>query len=230
MFCMLDTPSSPRRWIGLFVGAGGMVLFLVTAFRIPSLQLRLPDSAAVATSDAERQILAALTAAEDAGETFANVGPEDGRLLRMMVETTGARNVVEIGTSTGISGLWLSMGLVKTGGTLHTFEIDPGRAAIARRHFEHAGVLPVVDLIEGDAHKELQKLEAPVDLVFIDAEKSGYVDYLNQLLPRLRPGGLMLAHNVRMVPEYLAAITANPDLDTVYYMQGGGMAVTLKKR
>ena len=64
----------------------------------------------------------------------------------------------------------------------------------------------------------------------IDADKEGYVDYPNQLLPLVRPGGLILAHNVDMAPDYVAAVVRNADLDTVFYTQGEGMGVTLKKR
>ena len=64
----------------------------------------------------------------------------------------------------------------------------------------------------------------------IDADKEGYVDYLNQLLPLVRPGGLILAHNVDMAPDYVMAVARNADLDTVFYTQGAGMGVTLKKR
>ena len=65
-------------------------------------------------------------------------------------------------------------------------------------------------LVEGDAHRSISKLQGPVDVVFIDAEKDGYVDYLNQVLPLIRPGGLILAHNVDMVPDYVKAVSANP--------------------
>lgn len=68
-----------------------------------------------------------------------------------------------------------------------------------------------------------------IDLAFIDADKEGYVDYLNKLLARLRQGGLILAHNVDMVPDYVHAVTTNPDLETIFYMEGAGLAVTLKK-
>jgi predicted O-methyltransferase YrrM len=70
----------------------------------------------------------------------------------------------------------------------------------------------------------------PIDILFIDADKEGYVDYLNQLLPLVRPSGLILAHNVDMAPDYVAAVVRNADLDTVFYTQGEGMGVTLKKR
>jgi caffeoyl-CoA O-methyltransferase len=66
--------------------------------------------------------------------------------------------------------------------------------------------------------------------LFIDADKGGYVDYLEKILPLVRPGGLILAHNIDMVPEYVRAVSANPDLETVFYMQGNQLGVTLKKR
>jgi len=85
-------------------------------------------------------------------------------------------------------------------------------------------------LIEGDAHKSIGKLQGPFDVVFIDAEKDGYVDYLAQALPLVRPGGLILAHNVEMVPDYVRVVNANPALETVFYLQGNQLAITLKKR
>ena len=88
----------------------------------------------------------------------------------------------------------------------------------------------MVTIIEGDAHQELAKLKAPIDVAFIDADKGGYVDYLKKLLPLLRSGGLILAHNVDMVPDYIKTVQANADLETILYMEGGGLAVTLKKR
>jgi predicted O-methyltransferase YrrM len=88
----------------------------------------------------------------------------------------------------------------------------------------------LVTVVEGNAHEQIAKLKAPVDVAFIDAEKPGYVDYLNKLLPVVRPGGLILAHNVDQVPDYVKAVTGNPDLETIFYMEGAGIAVTLKKR
>jgi predicted O-methyltransferase YrrM len=88
--------------------------------------------------------------------------------------------------------------------------------------------------VEGDAHREVLKLKGPVDLVFIDADKPGYIDYLNKLLPLVRPGGLILGHNMNSPapdPAYVKAITTNPDLETLFlHMEGAGIGVTLKKR
>ena len=114
-----------------------------------------------------------------------------------------------------------------------TYEIDARRAALARENFERAGVDKIVTLMEGDAHQEVLKLTDPIDLVFLDADKSGYIDYLDKLLPLIRPGGLVVAHNmVRPDPDprYLEAITTNPDLETIFLnMEGAGVGVTLKK-
>ena len=184
----------------------------------------------VARTEAEKRIFATLDEAVAARALYANVPAADGRLLRLLTESVNARNVVEIGTSTGLSGMWISVALLKTGGKLTTFELDKGRAATARAHFQKAGVDKIVTIVEGDAHQNITRLKEPIDVVFIDAEKEGYVDYLNKLLPLVRPGGLILAHNTEMVPDYMKAVSTSPDLETVVFTPGGGLAVTLKKR
>ncbi len=178
---------------------------------------------------AEAQVLAAIQAMQQKGDRHFGVAYADGRMLRLLTESLGARNVVEVGTSTGYSALWLALGVQRTGGRLTTFELSPQRAATARTYLKQAGVEDRATVVVGDAHKELDRIEGPVDLVFIDAEKEGYVDYLKKLLPRVRPGGLILAHNIEMAPEYMAQVSGNPALDTVLFMHGGGMAITLKK-
>ena len=160
-------------------------------------------------------------------ETYLSVPVQDGQALRLLTEATDAKNVVEIGTSTGYSGLWFCLALLGTNGRLTTFEIDHQRASMAQEHFKEAGVEKIVTLIEGDAHELVSKLKGPIDVAFIDADKSGYVDYLNKLLPLVRPGGLILAHNMDMVPDYVKAVTTRADLETIFYKEGGGLAVTL---
>jgi caffeoyl-CoA O-methyltransferase len=184
----------------------------------------------LAKSEGEKRILATMDEIVRSGALYANVPASDGRMLRLLTEAANAKHVVEIGTSTGLSGLWFLMALEKTGGKLTTFELDQGRAAMARAHFKKAGVDRLVTLVEGDAHKNIVSLKEPIDVLFIDAEKEGYVAYLNRLLPLVRPGGLILAHNSDMVPDYMRVVTTSPDLDTLVYSDGGGMAVTLKKR
>jgi len=181
-------------------------------------------------TEAEKKILAVLDDIVTSHRTYLSVPMTDGRMLRLLAEAVGAKNVVEIGTSTGYSGLWFCLALQTTGGQLTTYEIDRQRAAMAREHFQQAGVEKLVTVVEGDAHALITKLKGPIDIVFIDADKEGYVDYLNKLLPLVRPGGLILAHNVGSNAEYDRAVTTNPNLETVFYMDGAGLGVTLKKR
>ena len=192
----------------------------------------VPRDAVAASRESEKKILSVLEEMRTGNRTYLSVPPEDGRALRLIAEAAGAKTVVEIGTSTGYSGLWFCLALQDTGGRLVTFEIDPGRAAAARKNFQQAGVDSLVTVVEGDAHEKIATLKGPIDVVFIDADKEGYVDYLKKLLPLVRPGGLLLAHNVGMagVTEYLKEAEANPDLETIIYREGAGLAVTLKKR
>ena len=162
-----------------------------------------------------------------------NVPREDGRMLRLLAETNGAKNIVEIGTSNGYSGIWLCLALQTTGGKLTTHEIDATRASLARENFKRAGVDKLVTLVEGDAHEMVKNLKEPIDVLFIDADKEGYFDYLNKLLPLVRPGGLILGHNVNRrgeMQDFIKAITTNPDLETAFQGQGQDLSVTLKKR
>jgi len=194
------------------------------------------ESSPIAKDDEERQILEVLEEmAEDEGGGMRNVSPEDGRLLRLLTEAAGAKHVVEIGTSNGYSGIWFCLALRTTGGRLTTHEVDAGRAALARENFQRAGVERMVTLVEGDAHQEVAKLKGRIDLLFLDADKSGYIDYLDKLLPLVRSGGLVVAHNMQpnmADPKYLEAITTNPDLETIFLHKSlfGGVGVTMKKR
>jgi len=188
-----------------------------------------PASPPLAKTEMEKTILAVLDQIVKSHQTYLNVPVTDGRALRLLTEAVGAKNVAEIGTSTGYSGLWFCLALQSTGGHLTTFEIDHGRATMAREHFHEAGVDKLVTIVEGNAHELVTKHKGPVDVAFIDADKEGYVDYLNKLLPLVRPGGLILAHNVDMAPDYVRAVTTNPDLETIFYLEGNGLGVTLKK-
>jgi len=193
------------------------------------------ESEPLPNTDEERNILSVL---DDMNRNqrrgMMNVSQEDGRLLRLFVAAADAKHVVEIGTSNGYSGIWICLALRGTGGKLTTYEIDARRAGLARENFKRAGVDRMVTLVEGDAHEEVTKLKEPIDVLFLDADKEGYIDYLNKLMPLLRPGGLILAHNMnpgQADPRYVEAITSNPDLETLFlHMDGAGVGVTLKKR
>ena len=193
------------------------------------------EQSPMARDDAEKKILKVL---DDLDRTQRrgnmNVPLPDGRLLRLLTESVKAKHVVEIGTSNGYSGIWMCLALRKTGGKLTTYEIDADRASLARSNFKRAGVDGLITLIEGDAHKEVTKRTEPIDVLFLDADKPGYIDYLEKLLPLVRPGGLILAHNMhrpRPDPRYIKAVTTDPDLETLFvHMDAAGMGITLKKR
>ena len=221
------------------------ILFIILALSIPEISMgqqrgwygrgRGPmssDTLPVPRKGQEKKINDVLEAMAANQRGMLNVPMDDGRLLRLLAETMGAKNVVEIGTSNGYSGLWLLMALRTTGGKLTTFEIDPEKVRLASDNFKKAGVDNLVTIIQGDAHKEVLKLKGPIDLIFIDADKEGYLDYLNKLLPLVRPGGLVVSHNInQMNQDYIDALTKNPDLETlIQNIQLGGIGVTLKKR
>ena len=191
-------------------------------------------SSALPKTDEEKKILAVLAEMNDERRGMMNVPIEDGRLLRLLVEAIGAKHVVEIGTSSGYSGIWQCMALRTTGGKLTTYEIDAGRAKLARANFKRAGVDGLVTLVEGDAHKEVAKLKEPIDLLFLDADKEGYIDYLKKLMPLLKPGALIVAHNMNQRQadvNFIKAITTNKDLETLFlHMDAAGVSVSMKKR
>ena len=184
--------------------------------------------------EAERRIIAVMDEMQDnQARGMGNVLPEDGRLMRMLAESLEAKHVVELGTANGYSAMWFCLGLRSTGGKLTTHEIDPQRIAMAKQNFQRAGVESLVTLVEGDAHETIKKLEGPIDVVLLDAEKEGFTDYLAKLLPLVRKGGLIIAHDssgqAHMMDDYFKAITENPDLETVLVdASRWGMCITRK--
>jgi len=217
------------------------ILFIAAAVGIPAITsgqdwpTAANEAVTIPKTAAEKKILGVLDEMDESGRGMQSVSMEDGRMLRVLAETVGAKHVVEIGTSHGFSAIWFALALQSTGGKLTTHEIDPRRASMARSNFKRAGVDALVTIVEGDAHKEVLKLKAPIDILFLDADKSGYGDYLDKLLPLVRPGGLILAHNTASLSEamesFLESITNNPNLETVFiFEETAGISITLKKR
>jgi caffeoyl-CoA O-methyltransferase len=194
--------------------------------------LATSDPPSLAKNESEMRILSVLDDIRQ-GPWMANVDPRHGRLLRILAKSTKAKQVVEIGTSNGYSGLWLCLGLKATGGKLVTYDIDHEKVLLARANFKRAGVENLVTVVEGDAHRTVTQLKEPIDILFIDADKEGYLDYLKQLLPLVRPGGLILADNMSRPtpsPQFIKAITTDPNLETIFLnMQSTGISLTLKK-
>jgi predicted O-methyltransferase YrrM len=221
-----------RRLLGASLALGAVAAALPVA-PAAAQRMRTPERAPMAGTPEEKRVLAVLDEIYR-NHRYLSVPEEDGRLLRILTESMGAQHVAELGTSTGYSGLWILLALARTGGRLTTYEIDRSRHEMARGHFERAGLLGQATLVLGDAHVEITKLKGPLDLVFIDADKEGYPDYLRKLAPLVRTGGLIVAHNMASPPpdpRYVQAVTTDPAFDTVFLnMHAAGVGVTLKKR
>jgi caffeoyl-CoA O-methyltransferase len=125
------------------------------------------------------------------------VSPDEGALLELLVRSHGVRRALEVGTFTGYSAICIARGLAP-GGSLLCLELDPGYAATARRNLGAAGLDGVAEVRIGPAGESLRQLpeEEAFDFAFVDADKPGYPDYYEQVLARLRPGGLLLLDNV----------------------------------
>ena len=164
-----------------------------------------------------------------------NVAPAEGEYLAGLVKELNARQVLEIGTSNGYSGIWLAMALRKTGGKLITLEVDTERHALAQNNFQATGLADVIDSRLADALIEIQTLQGPFDLVFIDAWKPDYIRYLKAVLPKVRSGGVIAAHNVdshpQIMQDFLSAVKTHPGLRTEFVHKGpSGLSISYKIR
>ena len=141
-------------------------------------------------------LLNALAAANAAGLPPIQISPIQGKFLQLLATMCNARNILEIGSLAGYSGIWLARAL-PIGGRLLTLEIDPKHAEVVRNSFAHAGVGNSTEVRVGKALDTLPTLtsEAPFDLVFIDADKPPYPQYLEWALRLTRPGSIIVADN-----------------------------------
>jgi predicted O-methyltransferase YrrM len=143
---------------------------------------------------------------------------------------------LEIGTSTGHSGVWIAWALSKTGGTLTTVEIDPGRHKTALANFREAGLASFIDARLGDAHQIVPSLQGPFDFVFSDADKDWYKNYFVAVWPKVVSGGCFTAHNVSGrgagagIREFLAHLETLPDgVTTIDRSSSAGISITCKR-
>ena len=123
------------------------------------------------------------------------VGPLEGQLLGWLVRLSQARRVLEIGTFTGYSSISMALAL-PDGGRITSLDVNEETTAVARRYAEEAGVADRIDYLVGPALEELERLDGPWDLAFIDADKPNYVNYYEAVLPQLADGGFIVADNV----------------------------------
>jgi predicted O-methyltransferase YrrM len=138
-----------------------------------------------------------------------NITPDTGEFLAVLVRATGARRILEIGTSNGYSTLWLADAAAAIGGAVATVELSPAKIAMAHANFTRARLLDRITQHEGDAGAVLAGLDdGAVDLLFLDSQRSAYLDWWPQLKRVLRAGGLLVVDNATSHAGEMAAFTA----------------------
>ncbi|UCD49956.1 MAG: class I SAM-dependent methyltransferase [Phycisphaerales bacterium] len=175
---------------------------------------------------------------KDFQRTGLNTTPGDAMMLRILVESSGAKRGVEVGSASGFGAINMGIAFERNGGHLDTLEIDPRWAKETRANVRKMGLEESVTCIEGDALETLPTIEGPVDFVFIDAVKSDYLKYLKLIEPKLKPGAVVVGDNVirsaRAMRDFLDYIQHSPDYDTVIIRasmeKNDGMSVSYKIR
>ena len=164
-----------------------------------------------------------------------NVPYEDGQALHDLVVRKGFTRGLEIGTSTGLSAVWIAWAMSQTGGRLITIEIDEARHRTALRNFEAAGVARYVDARLADAHALVKEIKGPFDFVFSDADKEWYTQYFKDVDGKLVAGGCFTAHNVldgfAGVDAFLEYVRGRPGYTTtISRTSRSGFSVSCKSR
>jgi predicted O-methyltransferase YrrM len=197
---------------------------------IASLQVSGGHRAAQSQPDVPR-VLADIRS-KDSGQLA--VSEEDGRFLRVMIASKGVKRALEIGGASGYSAIWMGLALRDTGGRLVTIEYDARRARELAANVKRAGLSDVIQVVSGDAFKEIPKIAGSFDFVFLDAWKKDYKNFFELVFPRLDKGGLFVAHNVvnkrNEMGDFLERIEKHPSLwTTIVSPSGEGMSVSVKR-
>jgi predicted O-methyltransferase YrrM len=181
--------------------------------------------------------LARFGSENDARETarprrMLNITPDTGRLLWILIRTTGASRILEVGTSNAFSTIWLADAARDTAGRVTTLEMNPDKIALARANLARAGLDERVDIVAGPAADTLRDLSGPFDFIFLDADRPSYLTYLELVVPKLVTGGLLVADNVvshaSELQDYLARVKSHPALFSVTVPVGNGEEISLK--
>jgi caffeoyl-CoA O-methyltransferase len=210
-----------------------MRLFLLCAVLLTSAAL--PAAQAVQNARLSPHVDTVLRNIRAADKGQLAVSEEDGRFLRVLVASRGAKSVLEIGAASGYSGIWLGLGARESGGRVVAIEYDPERAKEAASNIRSAGLADVVRVVQGDAFAEIPRLPGTFDFVFLDAWKPDYKRFFDMVFPRLAPGGVFVAHNVvnkktEMEP-FMRTILAHPALFTAIVSPSHeGMSVSYKTK
>jgi predicted O-methyltransferase YrrM len=169
-----------------------------------------------------------------------NIPAADGQLLYDLIIKGNYKSALEIGTSTGHSGIWIAWAMSKTGGKLITIEIDEERYKTALENFKEVGLSEYIDARLADAHKLVKELKGPFDFVFSDADKEWYKNYFIDLDPKLKIGGCFTAHNISDRGRsgyggyggqgvYLEYVRSLRNYETTVNSDGGGVSISYKR-
>lgn len=174
-------------------------------------------------------------------EGLPNIEPEVGSLLEVTARAVNARHVLEVGCCLGYSALWLARA-VGPGGTVETIEREADFVERSHRHFSDAGVGDIVRIHHGEALDIMLGLTGPYDLVFIDADKLEYLEYLDQATRLVRPGGVIMADNVlwggrvvgqaeddetNAIRRFTKALLSNSSFTSTIVPLGDGVSITV---
>jgi caffeoyl-CoA O-methyltransferase len=220
-----------REFLRTTTGAAGLATF---ATSISLMQSFASEQAAPRNKEALDKLMAAM---EAKGRRMLSVPREDGKFLSLMVKSSRAKNILEVGTSQGYSALWMCLGLEETGGNMVTIDIDPEKVRLARENVAKGGFSDRVTFKEGNAHQIIPALGGPFDFVFLDADKDGQMNYFKLLYPnKLVPGGIIAVHNAihsrASMRDYLDMISQHRDFDsvTLSLTMDDGFSVSYRKR
>jgi len=163
-----------------------------------------------------------------------NIPTADGKTLYDLIIKGNYKSALEIGTSTGHSGIYMAWALSKTGGKLITIDIDEDRHKTALENFKKAGLSEYIDARLADAHQLVKELKGPFDFVFSDADKNWYTNYFNDVDPKLKVGGCFTTHNIserRRMGEgdYLEYVRSLKNYETTLNTDGGGLLISYKR-
>jgi len=167
-----------------------------------------------------------------------NIPTADGQLLYDLIIKGNYKSALEIGTSTGHSGIYIAWALSKTGGKLITIDIDEARHKTALENFKQAGLSEYIDARLADAHLLVKELKGPFDFIFSDADKDWYKNYFIDVDPKLKVGGCFTSHNISdrsmggrggSQGAYLDYLKSLKNYETTVNTNGGGMAISYKK-
>ena len=166
-------------------------------------------------------------------ERMFTLHPDTSRLVHIMIQSAGCKQLVEIGGAYGYSAIWLAHAARITGGRLTSLEINPKLIEIAMRNVAEAGLIDMVEFVPGDARETLGTVETPFDFVLLDCWEWLYVEMLDLLATKLRPGGILVADNIDPEKEesglYIQALHNHPLMETVSVPIGRGIEVSVRR-